>query len=124
MNYQYIRKSDTGANRKKARKIAEKALGRPLPFNAEIHHIDGNPANNNNSNLVVCEDTTYHRLLHTRTTAVIACGHANWKRCWICDKYSPHKDLLSHGAKIKGAARSYYHKKCRAIYERERRGRK
>lgn len=32
--------------------IAERAIGRKLPHGAVVHHVDLNPANNNNSNLV------------------------------------------------------------------------
>jgi len=46
------------------RHIAEKALGHPLPPKAEIHHVDGDPLNNEPSNLVICEDRAYHLLLH------------------------------------------------------------
>ena len=47
--------------------LAEQALGKPLPYGAEVHHVDGNPSNNNPANLVVCPDRQYHKLLHTRT---------------------------------------------------------
>jgi hypothetical protein len=46
--------------------IAEHALGKPLPPSAEVHHVDGNPTNNAHSNLVICEDRLYHKLLHYR----------------------------------------------------------
>src|SRR3990167_9989532 len=44
--------------------VAEKALGRPLPEGVEVHHHDENRQNNSNSNLVICQDVAYHRLLH------------------------------------------------------------
>ena len=46
--------------------IVEKALGKKLPIGAVVHHIDGNPANNQANNLVVCPNHQYHKLLHTR----------------------------------------------------------
>jgi len=49
--------------------IAEKVLGKRLPPNACIHHVDGNKTNNNKDNLVVCEDKGYHNLLHARLRA-------------------------------------------------------
>jgi hypothetical protein len=46
--------------------VAEKALGKSLPFGAVVHHIDSNRQNNNPSNLVICQNHSYHRLLHCR----------------------------------------------------------
>jgi len=46
--------------------IAENVLGKNLPFDAVIHHFDGNPGNDNNENLVICENRAYHSLLHKR----------------------------------------------------------
>jgi hypothetical protein len=46
---------------------AELAFGGPLPEGSEVHHFDENKANNENSNLVICQDHTYHSILHQRT---------------------------------------------------------
>lgn len=47
--------------------IAEKALGKPLPKGAVVHHVDGDPAGNRKPwNLVICPDQDYHLLLHRR----------------------------------------------------------
>jgi len=62
--------------------IAEKAIGKPLPKGAEVHHVDENRANNANSNLVICQNHAYHHLLHTRMRILEAGGHPNLHR--IC----------------------------------------
>lgn len=51
--------------------LAEKALGKPLPTGAVVHHMDNNPANNYEPfNLVICPDQDYHLLLHRRALAL------------------------------------------------------
>lgn len=63
--------------------IAEKALGRRLPATAQVHHVDEDTRNNDNSNLVICESDSYHKFLHARTRVVKAGGNPNTQR--ICD---------------------------------------
>ena len=46
--------------------IAEKALGKPLPKGAQVHHLNERKGDNRNTNLVVCPDDAYHKLLHKR----------------------------------------------------------
>lgn len=64
-----------GKNEYKAEHVlmAEKALGKPLPPGAEVHHVDRDKSNNNTKtkwNLVVCPDHSYHALLHRRAVAL------------------------------------------------------
>lgn len=67
--------------------IVERALGHPIPRPGEVHHVDENPRNNANSNLVVCHDRAYHHLLHLRTKVVKAGGDPNTQRvCGTCKR--------------------------------------
>lgn len=56
-------RSKTLRNQDEYRDIAARALGRPLREMEYVHHIDRNPLNNSNSNLVIC-DPRYHLWLH------------------------------------------------------------
>mgnify|MGYP003042582878 CR=1 FL=1 len=68
-------------------RIAESALGRPLPKGAVVHHADEDRSNNRNDNLVICPDRKYHNFLHMRIDAMKACGNANWRKCRHCRRY-------------------------------------
>jgi len=61
--------------------IAEKVLGHPLPKGAVNHH---HPSIKNATNLVICENDAYHKVLHQRMRALNACGHSNWRKCKYC----------------------------------------
>lgn len=59
---------------------AEVALGRRLKKGEVVHHIDGDPSNNDNSNLLICT-IGYHRQLHARMGMRYAAEHfgkGNW----------------------------------------------
>lgn len=75
------------------RLIAEKVLGRKLVGREQIHHADGDKTNNKNTNLVVCPSDEYHQLLHVRTKALDASGHADWRRCCYCLEYDAPANL-------------------------------
>lgn len=67
--------------------VAERALGKPLPPGAIVHHVDHDGLNNAPTNLVICPSTAYHMLIHKRERALDACGHADWERCKRCTQY-------------------------------------
>lgn len=64
--------------------IAEAALGKSLPKGAQVHHVDGDKANNSNDNLVICPSQAYHYLLHSRQEALDNCGNPDWRKCSHC----------------------------------------
>ncbi len=84
--------------------IAEEALGKLLPLKAVVHH-------HTPQQLVVCQNDTYHKLLHQRQRAYKACGYASWRKCKICKKYDSPDNLY-----INGKHRHVFHRNCAAEY--------
>ena len=85
--------------------IAAKAVGRALKGTEEVHHFDGDTLNNDPSNLVVCPDRAYHKLLHVRQRALEECADANKRRCITCKTYDEPSNMRNHCG-------SYIHAKC------------
>lgn len=77
--------------------IAEKALGKYLPEGIEIHHLDEVKSNNSNSNLIVCQDRSYHRILHSRAKSMKATGRADLHRCSCCGEWKEYKYFGTKG---------------------------
>jgi hypothetical protein len=69
-----------GENQRVHRVRAERALGRPLPPRAVVHHADGSIRAD--APLVICQDQAYHRLLHYRMRIQRAGGNPNTEK--IC----------------------------------------
>lgn len=97
--------------------VATKALGKPLPKSAVVHHVDENPSNNDPQNLVICPNQAYHMLIHQRMRAMAACGDPNWLRCVICKQYD-------HPSRISVCGECKYHRECDAIKAKAYRARK
>lgn len=95
--------------------IAEKALGKPLPPEAVVHHIDHDKSNNRRGNLVICQDQAYHLLLHHREKALKACGNPNFRACRFCKKWDDPNNMVYTKVNF-----TYYHRDCRNKYRRER----
>lgn len=93
--------------------VAEKALGKPLPKGALVHHINGKPLDDRNDNLLVCT-RGLHNIIHGRMKALAATGNARAKRCSFCHKYE------SPGVLKKGVT-SHFHQACANEYGRNRR---
>jgi hypothetical protein len=91
--------------------IVERILGKPLPPNACIHHINENPADNRPKNLIVCPDNTYHKLVHQRLRALKSCGYAYWRKCKFCGQYDDPKNLY-----IGRNNENVIHRECRRKY--------
>lgn len=103
--------------------VVENALGKPLPIQAEVHHVDEDKTHNDNSNLVVCENHAYHKLLHQRMRALDECGDPNAQRCCICHSYERQTEMKVVQGRGKRDWRQAYHQSCNTRKARLRRAR-
>jgi hypothetical protein len=99
--------------------VAEVALGRYLPAAARVHHVDGNKANDEPCNLVVCQDQSYHMLIEMRGRAYHTTGDADKKRCRYCGEWD-YAEVMTRLTPRDGHIERFYHKPCRAEHELER----
>ena len=91
---------------------AEKALGKPLPDGVVVHHANGDKTKTK-GNLIICQDNTYHKLLHRRMRTFKACGYTDWVKCRECKKYDDPNIMTVHTRKKYSTV--YIHKKCNSI---------
>lgn len=97
---------------------AERALGRPLPADAIVHHADGSTADD--APLVICEDRKYHRLLHRRMRVKGAGGDPNTdKICSKCRAVKATTEFYRAASTFDGL--SHICAACAIAYQRERR---
>lgn len=87
--------------------IVESILGKYLPKGTVIHHVNNDGSDNVNSNLVVCQDGSYHQILHQRQIALRACGNASWRKCYRCKNYDALENLVVSSG-------GHYHRECNA----------
>jgi hypothetical protein len=103
--------------------VVERALGKRLPKGAQVHHWNENRTDNRNSNLVICPNRAYHILLHYRTKAYDACGHADWVKCTFCKRYDDPKNLHKN-EQIRSGVRYWHVPLCAAAIAMQARQRK
>lgn len=95
--------------------IAERALGKPLPPRAQVHHVDGDRRNNTPSNLVICQSQSYHSLLHVRMKTIRAGGDPNTDQvCGACGMVKP-LAAFSLNARNQATGRTSQCRACAAI---------
>lgn len=112
--YKFI--TDNGRTKYLHVAAAEKAIGKELPVGAEVHHINGNPSDNANGNLVVCPNHEYHMLIHQRERSLNACGNPNHRPCRICGEYDSVDNMAPY-------RKQFYHRACCADQSRNQRAR-
>ena len=118
--YVLLRRPDhPSANRhgyvREYRLLAEAALGCELPPGAVVHHANGSKADNRNRNLVVCENNTYHLLLHHRERALHESGNTSALWCRYCESWDDPGNMY-----VRRGTRMGRHRKCHARHEKRR----
>jgi len=103
---------DNGVQRYEHIVVAERAMGRPLPRGAEVHHANGIKDDNRTSNLVVCQSSAYHLLLHRRARALEASGNPDYRKCSYCGQWDAPQAM-----RIRPIGGSY-HDACHTEYSR------
>jgi len=93
------------------RYLAAKALGKPLPLKAVVHHHNGGY---HGGALVICEDGNYHKLLHVRQRAYEATGDAAKRKCPLRKQWENICNMKKHSR----GGESYYHPSCQLNYQR------
>lgn len=103
------------------RAVAEKALGRPLPKGAVVHHVDENTLNNSPDNLVICPSVGYHAMLHTNKRIIEAGGKIGEHLfCGLCKQLLPLSSFRAHKGRFERYEKSGWCRECCCAKDRER----
>lgn len=93
---------------------AERALGHALPLGAVVHHADG--SRSDDAPLVICQDQSYHQLLHARMRVRDAGGNPNTDAvCSTCRKAKHRSEFVGNSRRVFGVSET-----CRACYRAAR----
>ena len=95
--------------------VAEQALGKLLPSAAHVHHVNEKRAENHKNNLVICQDSAYHMVLHRRMRALKASGNPHYRKCQFCRQHDDPAHMWVHP---NGGVAN--HRQCAAAYQRKR----
>lgn len=117
----YVRKLKAGSYVGEHVLKSERALGRPLPAGAIVHHANEVKPDNRNSNLVICQDRAYHMLLHKRIRAYKATGSATAIKCTHCGVWGMAGDptMRTHRSGTQSM-----HRTCDAAAQKRRRAKR
>ena len=94
------------------RYLAAKALGKVLPVNAVVHHHNGKYSK---GELVLCENNSYHKLLHVRQRAYEATGDSHKRKCSFCKQW----DNIWNMSAFWHRENSFFHLGCEREYKRK-----
>ena len=106
-----------GERKKEHRIKIEILLNRKLKSWNQIHHRDGNGFNNSNDNLIVCENSAYHKLIERREKAYRITGDPTKRRCWFCKQWDNINNMRAYNL-IKRYVPDYEHIKCSNDYKK------
>ena len=95
--------------------VAESVYGGRLPDGAIVHHVDGNPRNNDKRNLVICPSQAYHKMIHVRDRALKETGNPNMVPCHICKAWDLPENLYFRKSKP-----GQWHRRCGNTLRKER----
>lgn len=84
------------------RNICRQILGKPIPPKVVVHHVDDDPTNYANDNLVILQSQYEHMNLHRRRAALRAGGHPfNDVLCTTCHKAVPRTACVGNARQLR-----------------------